>query len=77
MFHRHLHPSDSPGCAAIDDTIERGLPGDWAALSAQAKADPGVVAKILRVCNARCADPGAQRHHLWRLYAEHLAGQPA
>ena len=75
MLHRHLVETSSPSCAAIDDTIERGSLADWVDLRDKAKADTGVVAKILRVCSARCADPGAQRHTLWKLYAQHLAGQ--
>ncbi len=75
MIHRHLDESATPSCAAIDDTIERGSMGDWIDLRDKAKADDSVVRKILRVCAARCADPFAQRHHLWKLYAERLAGQ--
>ena len=75
MQHRHLVETDLPSSAAIDDTIERGSLDDWIVLRDQAKADESVVRKILRVCAARCADPYAQRHHLWRLYAQQLASK--
>ena len=75
MVHRHIDETAVPSSAAIDDIIERGSMDDWIGLRDKAKADGSVVRKILRVCSARCADPYAQRHHLWRLYAQRLAAR--
>jgi hypothetical protein len=73
MRHRHLN-HESFTLAAIDDVIGRGGRADWCALRHAALADPMVMAKILRVCRARCDDPYVQRYHFWKQYAEtHLA----
>lgn len=70
MRHRHIEPGEEYSSAAIDDIIERGRLADWHALRDAAAQDSLLVAKILRICKARCVDPYAQRYHLWRLYAE-------
>jgi hypothetical protein len=73
MRHRHLN-HEGFTLAAVDDVIGRGKLPDWIDLGRAAKADPDVMAKILRVCRVHCHDPYAQRYHLWRHYAEkHLA----
>jgi hypothetical protein len=69
MKHRHIHHQGF-SLVAIDDIIERGSRADWVELRDSAKADPEILRKILRICAARAGDPLAQRHHLWRLYAE-------
>ena len=71
MEHRHLKHCDY-SMAAIDDIIARGGRKDWVELR-NATADPGVVQKILRVCQAHTSDPCAQRYHLWRHYASRTA----
>ena len=70
MFHRHIIESANPSLAAIDDIIDRGGVEDWRELKARVDADTSLVAKILRVCAARIADPYAQRYHLWNYYAK-------
>ena len=76
MVHRHIdETSPTPSSAAIDDIIERGSMDDWIDLREKAKASGTVVARILRVCDARCVDPYAQRHHFWRLYAKQLVAE--
>ena len=70
MEHRHLTNQAGYSSAAIDDIIGRGKLGDWHALRDASDADMALVRKILRVCEAHCSDPFAQRYHLWRLYAE-------
>ena len=73
MLHRHLTHQQLT-LAAIDDIIARGKRQDWAKLRRAALADPTVLEKILRVCQAHVNDPYAQRHHFWKQYAErHLA----
>lgn len=68
MQHRHLSVQGYT-VAAIDDVIDRGGRQDWAELRRAAQGDPLILARILRVCAPRAADPYAQRHHLWRHYA--------
>jgi hypothetical protein len=69
MLHRHLNHQGFT-LAAIDDVIARGKRRDWAELRLAALADPSVLEKILRVCNAHVADPYEQRYHFWKQYAE-------
>jgi len=71
MSHRHLESGCAYSCAAIDDVIGRGSRRDWAALRVAADADRSLLAKILRVCAAKVADPYEQRYHLWKYHAEH------
>ena len=70
MEHRHLTDSAGYSSAAIDDIIGRGKLKDWHELRDASKSDKLLLGRILRVCNAHCSDPYAQRYHLWRLYAE-------
>ena len=70
MEHRHIDASRPFSSAAIDDIIERGKLPDWHELRLAADKDEAIVRRIARICRARCADPYAQRYHLWRLYAE-------
>lgn len=73
MQHRHLN-HQTLTLAAIDDVIARGQRRDWRALRTAALSDQDVIQKILRVCQAHCHDPYAQRYHFWKGYAEnHLA----
>lgn len=73
MHHRHLNHQGLT-LAAIDDVIARGKWADWAQLRSAALADPAVLDKVERVCQAHVADPYAQRHHFWMHYAqEHRA----
>jgi hypothetical protein len=73
VLHRHLTHREFT-LAAIDDVIARGKRADWAELRRAVLADPAVLEKTLRVCQARVADPYAQRYHFWKQYAErHLA----
>ena len=74
MIHRHIIESANPSLAAIDDIIDRGGVEDWRELKARVDADTSLVAKILRVCAARIADPYAQRYHLWNYYAKRALG---
>ena len=69
MNHRHLQEREELTSAAIDDIIERGGWEDWLALRDRTDADRATAERVLRVCEARCSDPYAQRHHLWRIYA--------
>lgn len=73
MLHRHLtHQDLTP--AAIDDVIARGQRHDWEELHRAIKADPSLLYKIRRICQAHIADPYAQRHHFWMHYVQaHLA----
>ena len=68
MRHRHLNHQDFT-LAAIDDIIGRGGWPAWEALRSAVRLQPEIRAKVLRVCAARLADPAAQRHHFWNLYA--------
>ena len=70
MEHRHLTGQAGYSSAAIDDIISRGKLGDWHELRDASASDKTLLSKILRICNAHCSDPYAQRYHLWRLYAE-------
>lgn len=36
-------------------------------------ADPQVLAKVRRICDAYRADPSAQRHHFWKHYVESVS----
>ncbi len=69
MLHRHL-THQRYTLAAIDDIIARGKRRDWAELRRAALADRAVLEKVLRVCQAKVADPYAQRYHFWKQYAE-------
>ena len=69
MLHRHLNHQRYT-LAAIDDAIARGRWGDWAELRQAALSDPVLLDKIERVCQARTADPYAQRYHFWQHYAQ-------
>ena len=69
MKHRHLYDWPYLTLSAIDDIIERGKRNDWVELRDAAKRDPEVMAKIRKICAARCVNPYAQRYHLWRVYA--------
>lgn len=69
MKHRHLQEGPELSSAAIDDIIDRGGWEDWLALRDRTDADRSTAERVLRVCEARRADPYAQRHHLWRIYA--------
>jgi hypothetical protein len=69
MEHRHINHKEFT-TVAIDDIIERGDRSDWAELRDSAVSNPVLMVKILRVCVAHADDPGAQRYHLWRHYAE-------
>ena len=70
MKHRHLQDLPVLSCAAIDDIIERGAWADWRELRDRTDADRATAERVLRVCEARGGDPFAQRHRLWRIYAE-------
>lgn len=69
MKHRHLQEGPELSSAAIDDIIERGGWADWLVLRDRTDADRSTAERVLRVCEARCGNPYAQRHHLWRIYA--------
>lgn len=69
MQHRHINHVAFT-MAAIDDIIERGDRADWVELREAAGSNPEILSKILRVCVAHSNDPYAQRHHLWRRYAD-------
>ncbi len=73
MLHRHLNHQNLT-LAAIDDVIGRGRRHDWAQLRQAALADRGILEKVLRICQARVADPYAQRYHFWKHYAERHLG---
>lgn len=60
---------DSLSSAAIDDIIERGGMSDWVFLREKTDESTATAMRVLRVCEAHCADPYAQRYHLWRRYA--------
>jgi hypothetical protein len=72
--HRHLN-HQSYSLAAIDDVISRGRRADWEALRDAARADVGLLKKILQVCRPKLVDPYAQRYHFWNHYAN--AGRTA
>ena len=69
MLHRHLNHQTFP-LAAIDDVIDRGDKAEWLELRRAALADPAVMERIRKVCEAHVADPYAQRYHFWLNYAE-------
>lgn len=71
MKHRHLN-HEALTTAAIDDIIARGGRRDWVELR-NATADPLIVQKVVRVCDAHVHDPYAQRYHLWRHYVGRTA----
>jgi hypothetical protein len=70
MEHRHLTKQAGYSSAAIDDIIGRGKLSDWHELRDASENDKELLSRILRICNAHCSDPYAQRYHLWKLYAE-------
>ncbi len=72
MRHRHLN-HERFTLAAVDDIVARGSWQDWLDLRRAALDDPAVLSRIERVCAARIADPYAQRHHFWMLYAREHA----
>ena len=69
MNHRHVQTRNELRSVAIDDIIDRGGLVDWLDLRDKTESDPDVAQKVLRVCEAHCADPYAQRYHFWRHYA--------
>jgi len=69
MLHRHLNHQTFT-LAAIDDVIDRGDKAEWLELRRAALADPAVMERIRKVCEAHVADPYAQRYHFWLNYAE-------
>jgi hypothetical protein len=69
MKHRHLNHQELT-LAAIDDLIGRGNRQDWAELRSAALDDRKIMEKVLRICQARTANPYAQRFHFWKQYAE-------
>ena len=69
MLHRHLNHQTFT-LAAIDDVIDRGDKAEWLELRRAALADPAVMDRIRKVCEAHVADPYAQRYHFWLNYAE-------
>ena len=71
MTHRHIIEGETLSLTAIDDIIDRGSPDDWRELKARVNVDSLLLAKIIRVCAAKIADPYAQRYHLWNYYARH------
>lgn len=71
MWHRHIVEGETLSLAAIDDIIDRGGVSDWRDLKRSADRDCQIVAKIIKVCAPRVADPYAQRYHLWNYYARH------
>ena len=62
MKHRHLNHQEFT-LAAIDNLISRGKRKDWAELHQAALNDSLVLEKGLQICQARTADPDAQRYH--------------
>lgn len=72
MLHRHLTHQQFT-LAAIDDIIARGKRADWVALRMAAHEDHTLINKINRICDARIADPYAQRYHFWKHYAQRQA----
>ena len=75
MRHRHLNHRDLT-LAALDDIISNGRRADWERLRRSLREDPGIRDRILRICNARVQDPGSQRHHFWRHYAQSTRAAP-
>ena len=71
MTHRHIIEGETLSLTALDDIIDRGSPDDWRELKARVGVDSSLLAKIIRVCAAKIADPYAQRYHLWNYYARH------
>jgi hypothetical protein len=69
MLHRHLNHQDFT-LAAVDDIIARGRLSAWEELRAALLSQPGIRAKVLRVCSAHLSDPYAQRYHFWKHYAD-------
>lgn len=69
MLHRHLNHQQFT-LAGIDDVIARGRWQDWAELRRAVLADPALLRKVERVCQAHVSDPYAQRHHFWMHYAQ-------
>jgi hypothetical protein len=72
MLHRHLTHQQFT-LAAIDDIIARGRRVDWAELRMALHQDPTLNVKVQRICDARIADPFAQRYHFWKHYAQRQA----
>ena len=69
MEHRHVKTGTGLRSVAIDDIIDRGGMDDWLELRDETENDQSVARKVLRVCEAHCSDPYAQRYHFWRNYA--------
>ncbi len=69
MQHRHLNHQE-PTLAAIDDLIARGRRGEWVQLRNAVRADARLLKKVRQVCQAKLADPYAQRYHFWNHYVE-------
>jgi hypothetical protein len=73
MLHRHLTHQQLT-LAALDDIISRGNRNDWGRLREEARNNPQIFNKLLRICDVHCADPYAQRYHFWLNYAKrHIA----
>ncbi len=72
MRHRHLVNTESAARSpmAIDDIIARGLWQDWVMLRRWCIEQPSLLGVVERVCGMHVGDPGAQRHHFWRAYAQ-------
>ena len=75
MRHRHLNHQDFT-LAAIDDIIGNGQRAAWERLRLALRQQPGIRAKILKVCDAQVNDPSAQRYHFWRHYAQYIPTAP-
>lgn len=75
MHHRHLsHRSFT--LASIDDIVSNGRWDAWLRLRRALHEQPGIRAKVLKVCEARAAEPSAQRHRFWKQYAQDIAAAP-
>ena len=72
MRHRHLVSGSGFTLAAIDDMIGRGSRAVWERLRDALAADRSLGEKILRVCDAKIADPYEQRYYFWKYHVEHL-----
>ena len=73
MEHRHLVANVGYTCAAIDDIIGRGSRAAWKKLATALRDDHALAEKILRVCQAKVADPYEQRYYVWKYHVEHIA----
>jgi len=69
MQHRHLNHHDLT-LAAIDDVIARGHLGDWILLRNALLTDSVIRERVWRICQAKVADPYAQRYYFWMHYVK-------